>query len=42
MRPWQWEPKPRHEPEPPRRDWRGYLLILAPYAMLALLDVLGI
>lgn len=42
MRPWQWEPKPRqHEPEP-RRDWRGYLLILAPYLALALLDVLGI
>lgn len=42
MRPWQWEAAPR-QPEPePRRDWRGYLLILAPYAMLALLDVLGI
>ena len=38
MRPWQWEPKPRTYP--PRRDWRGYALILAPWIFLAVLDVL--
>ena len=39
MRPYQWEPIPQPNPEP--RRWRYMLLLLAPYALFATLDVLG-